>query len=191
MPSFPSLAHDILDFWLGPLPHAARPEWFRKDPAFDAAIRARFGDAIESALAGSLSGWGPDPRASLARVVLLDQFTRNAFRDTPRAFAGDREALLTATTVVDAGLDRALDGFERWFLYMPFQHAESLPMQERSVALFGELGRESGDPGLLEWAQKHEVIIRRFGRFPHRNEILGRASTPAEIEFLREPGSRF
>jgi len=191
MPSFPSLARDILEFWFGPLPHANRAEWFRKDPAFDAMIRERFGDALESALAGSSSGWRADPRTSLAHVVLLDQFTRNAFRDTPGAFAGDREALLTATTVVDAGLDRELDIFERWFLYMPFQHAEALPMQERSVALFTELARESGDPGLLEWAEKHELIIRRFGRFPHRNAILGRPSTPAEIEFLRQPGSKF
>ena len=185
------LAREILDFWFGPAPHAARAEWFRKDPAFDATIRARFGAAIEAALAGAYGDWRAEPRGALARVLLLDQFTRNVFRDTPRAFAGDARALATAIGVVDAGLDRALDRYERWFLYLPFEHAEDAAMQERSLALFGALARDTGDRAPLEWAEKHAAIVRRFGRYPHRNAILGRASTPEEIAFLQEPGSRF
>jgi len=185
------LSHEILEFWFGPPPHATRAEWFRKDPAFDAAIRARFGDALEAALAGKAHVTDDDVHDSLAHVVLLDQFTRNVFRDTPRAFAGDRQALETAVAVVDAGRDAALDRFERWFLYMPFQHAENPAVQQRSIALFTRLADEAVDPTLLGWAEKHAAIIRRFGRFPHRNAILGRASTPEEIAFLGEPGSRF
>jgi len=188
----PPLSPDqVLDFWFGPLPHAERAVWFRKDPAFDAEIRSRFGTAIEAALSGAFADWSATPRGALARVLLLDQFTRNAFRDTPRAFAGDTLALATATAAIDAGEDRALDRYERWFLYMPFEHAEDRAVQERSLALFGGLTAETGVPGNLEWAQKHAAIVRRFGRFPHRNEILGRASTPEELAFLREPGSRF
>jgi uncharacterized protein (DUF924 family) len=185
------LARDILDFWFGPLPHAARAEWFRKDPAFDATIRTRFGDAIEAALGGAYCDWRGNPHGALAHVLLLDQFTRNAYRDTPRAFAGDPEALGTAISIVDAGLDRGFDAHERWFLYMPFEHAEDPAMQQRSIALFTRLKDETGDAALLEWAEKHAAIVRRFGRYPHRNAILGRASTPDEIAFLQEPGSRF
>jgi uncharacterized protein (DUF924 family) len=187
----PPLAREILDFWFGPAPRAARAEWFRKDPAFDAMIAARFGAAVEAALAGAFHDWRAEPRSALARVLLLDQFTRNAFRDTPRAFAGDGEALATAIGVVESGLDRGLDTFERWFLYLPFEHAEDLAMQERSLALFARLARDSGDPAPFEWAEKHAAVVRRFGRYPHRNAILGRNSTPEEIVFLQESGSRF
>jgi uncharacterized protein (DUF924 family) len=187
----PPLAREILDFWFGPLPHAARAEWFRKDPAFDAAIAARFGADVEAALLGAFRDWHSDARPALARVLLLDQFTRNVFRDTPRAFAGDDEALAAASAVVDAGLDRTLDAFERWFLYLPFEHAESAAMQQRSLELFTRLADDTGDRSPLEWAEKHAAIVRRFGRYPHRNAILGRVSTPEEIAFLQEPGSRF
>ena len=185
------LARAILDFWFGPPPHAARGEWFRKDVAFDASIRARFGVAIESAMGGAFREWQSEAGAALARVLLLDQFTRNAFRDTPRAFAGDGEALATAIAIVDAGLDRKLDRFERSFAYLPFEHAEDPAMQERSIALFGALARDTGDRAPLDWAEKHAVIVRRFGRYPHRNAILGRASTPEEIAFLQQQGSSF
>jgi uncharacterized protein (DUF924 family) len=187
----PPLAREILDFWFGPLPHAPRGEWFRKDAAFDATIRDRFGLAIDSALGGGFREWTSDVRGGLARVLLLDQFTRNAFRDTARAFAGDADALATATAIVDAGEDRMLDRYERGFVYLPFEHAEDTAMQERSLALFGALAQETGDRVPLEWAEKHAVIVRRFGRYPHRNAILGRASTPEEIVFLQEPGSSF
>jgi uncharacterized protein (DUF924 family) len=185
------LAQQVLDFWFGPAPHAARGEWFRKDPAFDAAIRARFGDAVEAAIAGAHGDWAETPHGALARVLLLDQFTRNIYRDTPRAFAGDALALATAAGAIDAGLDRSLDRFERSFLYLPFEHAEDGAMQERSLALFSRLAQETGETSALEWAEKHAAIVRRFGRYPHRNEILGRASTAEEIAFLQEPGSRF
>ena len=184
-------SRELLDFWFGPPPHAARAEWFGKDPAFDAAIRARFGEAIEGVLAGAMPPPDGDVRDVLAHVVLLDQFTRNAFRDTPRAFAGDALALAAAIAVVDAGHDALLDRYERLFLYLPFEHAEDLPTVELSVALFRRLADEDGDPGQLEWAEKHAAIIRRFGRYPHRNGILGRVSTPEEIAFLKAPGSRF
>jgi uncharacterized protein (DUF924 family) len=183
-------SRELLEFWFGPPPHATRAEWFKKDPAFDATIRSRFGNAIEAALAGATPPPSDDLYDALAHVVLLDQFTRNAFRDTPRAFAGDAQALATAIAVVDAGGDVLLDRFERLFLYLPFEHAEDLAMQQRSLELFRRLADE-GDPGQLEWAEKHAAIIRRFGRYPHRNAILGRASTPEEIAFLGQPGSRF
>ena len=191
MMTAPLAQDEVLAFWFGSAPHAARAAWFRKDPAFDAEIRSRFGAAIEAALAGGYRDWTATPRGSLARVLLLDQFTRNAFRDTLRAFAGDTQALATAQAAVDAGQDRALDRHERTFLYLPFEHAEDSIVQERSLALFRALAAEMGEPGNLEWAEKHAAIIRRFGRYPHRNAILGRASTPEEIAFLREPGSSF
>ena len=187
----PPLARDILEFWFGPAPHAERSEWFRKDPTYDATIRERFGATLEAALSGALRDWRADTHAALAHVLLLDQFTRNAFRDTPRAFAGDGEALLTANAIVDAGLDRMLDRYKRWFLYMPFEHSENPATQEQSIALFTRLAADSGDPAPLAWAEKHAAIVRRFGRYPHRNEILGRKSTPDEIAFLQQPGSRF
>jgi uncharacterized protein (DUF924 family) len=181
----------VLEFWFGPTPHAVRDLWFRKDAAVDAEIRSRFGDAIEAALGGAFRDWTATPHGTLARILLLDQFTRNAFRDTPRAFAGDAAALSMATSAVDAGDDRALDRYERWFLYMPFEHAEDTIAMERSLALFTALAADTGERSPLEWAEKHAVVVRRFGRYPHRNAILGRASTPEEIAFLKEPGSRF
>ncbi len=189
------LARAILDFWFAP---PGTPEhghtralWFTKRDDTDAEIRTRFAALIEAALAGELDAWADaGPRAALARILLLDQFTRNAFRDTPRAFAGDAKALSAATRLVDAGDDRALSLHERWFAYLPFEHAESLAAQDRSVALF----RQLADDGLaepLDWAIRHRDVIVRFGRYPHRNAILGRASTADEAAFLQQPGSRF
>lgn len=187
------LAGDILAFWFGsgkPGPDPAS-RWFGKDPSFDAEIRARYGNAIEAALAGAHEAWSGTPRGALARILLLDQFTRNVFRDTPRAFAGDARALAAAESAVARGFDRALDPVQRGFVYLPFEHAEDAAMQHRSLALFGALARETGDDTLLVWARKHADVIFRFGRYPHRNAILGRASTPEEVAFLAEPGSRF
>jgi uncharacterized protein (DUF924 family) len=184
------LADDILDFWLG-AGTSARDEWFRKDPAFDAAIRTHFGETVEAALGGGYAQWTAEPRGALALVLLLDQFTRNLFRGTPRMFAGDARALAIADAAVAAGQDRALGSFERWFLYMPFEHAEDLGAQEQSIALFSRLAEETGIESPLEWAEKHAAVVRRFGRYPHRNAILGRASTPEEITFLALPGSSF
>lgn len=185
----------VLDFWFGapgsPAHGTTRPEWFRKDAAFDDEIRRRFDTGIAIALAGGFGEWCLEARGALARVLLLDQFTRNVFRDTPRAFAGDERALATADDAIARGLDRQLDGHGRWFLYLPFEHAESVAAQERSLVLFGELARETGNDAPLEWARKHAEVIFRFGRYPHRNAILGRASTPEEVDFLSQPGSRF
>lgn len=185
---------EVIDYWFG-APGSAehgttRALWFTKSESTDAEIRARFGATVEAALRGELDRWGEDLRGALALIVLLDQFTRNIFRDTPRAFAGDAAALSLAQRLVDAGLDRQLSLRERWFAYMPFEHAESLPMQERAVELFRQLAAD-GLPEPLDWAVKHRDVIARFGRFPHRNAVLGRVSSPEEAAFLREPGSRF
>jgi uncharacterized protein (DUF924 family) len=182
---------DVLAFWFGAPPHTERGAWFRKDAAFDAAIRERFGDALARGLAGAFGEWCGEPRGALARVVLLDQFTRNAFRDTPRAFAGDARALATADDAIRRGFDASLDRYERWFLYIPYEHSEDLAMQRRALELFGALARDERLDGPLRYAKRHAEIIERFGRFPHRNAILGRESTPEEIAFLREPGSSF
>lgn len=185
----------VLDFWFRPAgePHGSyRPEWFRKDDAFDAAIRERFGAAVEVALAGT-PGEEAD-EALLARILLLDQFTRNIFRGTPRAFAGDAQALQIAESLVADGRDKNLTPWQRWFAYLPFEHGESLLDQERSVALFSALAREMQHEAFdsaRDYALRHREVIARFGRFPHRNAILGRASTTEEIQFLKLPGSSF
>jgi uncharacterized protein (DUF924 family) len=181
---------EILDFWFGVDAVAPRDFWFSKSERVDTEIRSRFGAAVEAALAGSLDGWAETQEGSLALILLLDQFTRNIFRGTPRSFAGDEAALGLAKRMVQSGVDRRFDVLRRWFIYLPFEHSERLDDQYESLRLFGELAQE-GEPGPLEWARKHFDVIRRFGRFPHRNEILGRACTPAEEDFLLQPGSRF
>jgi uncharacterized protein (DUF924 family) len=186
---------EILEFWFG-APGTSeygtvRDVWFRKEAAFDATIASRFGARVAQELAGIRIDDSATPRGALARVLLLDQFTRNIYRDTAAAFAGDASALAISDSAVAAGADRALTAVERWFLYMPFEHAEALAAQNRSIELFTRLRDETGLSDPLAWAEKHAQVIRRFGRYPHRNDILGRPSTAAEIEFLAEPGSRF
>jgi uncharacterized protein (DUF924 family) len=189
-----ALQDEILDFWFGSRGSSrygeSRAEWFRKDSVFDAEIRARFGAAIETALTGGFADWTA-PRSALARVLLLDQFTRNSFRDSPRAFAGDPLALATADAAIARDDDRAVIPVERQFLYLPFAHAEDPAAQERSIALHTRLRDETGLADPLLWAEKHAAVIRLFGRYPHRNAMLGRESTPEEIAFLATPGSRF
>jgi uncharacterized protein (DUF924 family) len=186
---------DILDFWFGPpgSPQRGRPRqvWFRKNAEFDAEIRRRFLDEHEAALAGLRGDWEATPHASLALVVTLDQFPRNMFRDTPRSFAADQAALGVARRMVDNGFDILLRPIERCFVYLPFEHSEDLAAQRRSLALFEGLRFSSDSIGNIDYARRHYEIIARFGRFPHRNAILGRASTPEETEFLRQPGSGF
>ena len=189
-------AIEVLDFWFGrpdePCHLQTRPEWFRKDAAFDAAIRERFGALIEAALCGEIDGWAAAPRSALAQIVVLDQFTRNAFRDRARMYDGDARALAAARALCAGGQDQTLPGVMRQFVYLPFEHAESLADQQASMAHFAQLGRdEPALAGLLEWAQKHLDIVARFDRFPHRNAILGRPCTPEEAEFLKQPGSGF
>lgn len=194
----PAEAQAVLDFWFLPAgaPGHDRPraEWFRKDAAFDEAIRARFGELVEAALGGSLADWGDSAAAGLARILLLDQFTRNLFRGEARAFAGDAAALALAEAMVGSGRDKNLPPLRRWFVFMPFEHSESLLDQERSVALFAGLRREGQAPAFesaYDYALRHREIVERFGRFPHRNAALGRTSTAGEIEFLKQPGSSF
>lgn len=189
-------AQDVLDFWFLPPDNRdygqARGEWFRKDDAFDAHIRARFGTLIDAAIEGGLRAWEATPHGALARLIVLDQFTRNVYRGTPRAFAGDARALALAVALTQAAQDRLLPPMLRAFAYLPFEHAEDLAMQARAVELFQLLSQaQPGFDGMLDYAERHQEVIARFGRFPHRNAILGRASTPQEVEFLRQPGSSF
>jgi len=186
-------AQAVLDFWFGAPPHAqARAEWFVKNPAFDDEIRQRFAAAIDAACAGALQDWDAAPPSALARILLLDQFTRNVHRGTARAFAGDALALAAARRMVAAGEDEALPPMQRSFVYLPFEHAEDLAMQDEAVRLFERLAsREAGFETMLDYAVRHRVVIERFGRFPHRNAILGRVSTPEEAAFLEQPGSSF
>ena len=184
---------DVLAFWFGDPPSAqARGEWFRKDTAFDALVLQRFGAALELALGGGLRHWDAEPAGALARIVVLDQFTRNAYRGTARAFAGDTLALAAARELVRGGGDQLLPPLQRWFAYLPFEHAEDPGAQALSLALFNALAAQ--DPGAEDarvWAVKHHAVVQRFGRFPHRNALLGRLSTAEEEAFLREPGSSF
>jgi uncharacterized protein (DUF924 family) len=185
-------ALEVLDFWFGSTGQRRR-EWFVKDPAFDAAITQRFGTVIEAALRGELSAWPNDgAAAALAQIVVLDQFTRNVFRNTPRAFAGDLRALDAAKAMVAAGQGAALPPLQRAFAYLPFEHAEDLAMQDESVRLFAALAREAPELNdMLDYAHRHRAVIARFGRFAHRNAVLGRESSAEEIAFLQEPGSSF
>ena len=194
--AIPADAQAVLDFWFGqpgdPDHGTMRELWFRKSDATDQAIRERFGSLIEQALRGELEGWAAQPQSALAQIVLLDQFTRNSFRDTPRAFAGDRRALAAAMAMVGTRQDEALQPMQRLFIYLPFEHAEGIAMQEESMRLFTRLA--TGTPALqtlIDYAQRHHDVIARFGRFPHRNAILGRQSSAEELEFLKQPGSRF
>jgi uncharacterized protein (DUF924 family) len=189
-------AAEVLDFWFGQpgQPHhlQTRPEWFRKDDAFDALIASRFGALIDAAVRGELAAWASQPLSALAQIVVLDQFTRNTRRGTAGMFAGDAQALATARALVARGDDLRLAGVQRQFVYLPFEHSEALADQADCLRLFAHLGRdEPALAGLLEWAQKHYDIVARFGRFPHRNAALGRASSAAEAQFLTQPGSGF
>ena len=187
-------AQAVLDFWFGipgsPEHGSDRPEWFRKDAAFDARIRERFGTLIAAVLGGAR--FGAAAPETLAAIVVLDQFTRNVHRDTPLAFAGDTQALALAQAMTARGADHGLPVLQRSFVYLPFEHAEDPALQDRSVRSFEALAAAA--PAMrerLDYALRHRDVIRRFGRFPHRNQILGRASTPEEIAFLSQPGSRF
>lgn len=171
---------EVLEFWF-----ADPSRWWRKDPAFDDEIRARFEALHEEIDRGEHEDWCAAPRGALAYVIVLDQFSRNMFRGTARMFASDARALAAARAAIGRGDDRQLAPAEQTFLYMPFMHSEDLADQERAVELFRAHGDEAS------YAVRHRDIIRRFGRFPHRNELLGRASTPEELAFLTEPGSSF
>ena len=169
----------IVAFWRD----AGPDRWFTRDPAFDARFRDRVLDLHEQAAAGALDAWVEPADSALALVLLLDQFPRNAFRGSARMYATDARARAAATRIVDAGVDRSIDAELRLFCYLPFAHSEDLADQMRSVALMRTLGAEA-----LAHAEGHRDIIRRFGRFPHRNALLGRATTPDELAFLDNGG---
>ena len=171
---------DVLDFWF----KRERKAWFEKNPQFDTEIRHRFLPLYEEL--ALKKDWLGDPRDCLARIIVLDQFPRNMFRGSARAFASDHLARESALVILDKGWDKGLSADERTFAYLPFEHSESLADQEKCCELMKPLDEEQH-----RYAVRHREIIARFGRFPHRNAALGRASTPEEIEFLKQPGSGF
>ncbi|CAN5179232.1 DUF924 family protein [soil metagenome] len=191
----PSKPREILDFWFGREDEPGYGEfknvWFQKDEDFDREVQTRFREDYERAANGELDGWRDEARSALALVILLDQFPRNMFRGDGRTHATDAKALETAEYAIDRALDRELPAFQRMFLYMPFMHSEDVETQRRSVELFERLAAEDGAPDLTSYAVGHRDIVERFGRFPHRNAILGRETTPEEAEFLTQPGSSF
>ena len=174
----------VLDFWFDP---ANRKRWFTPAPAFDAECVRRFQPLVEAADRGELAGWQDTPEGALALAILLDQLPRNIGRGTPRMYAYDAKARAVAKAAVERGFDRQVPPDRRLFLYLPFEHSEDLADQERSVELTATLG----DAEQLDYAVRHRDIVARFGRFPHRNAILGRPSTEEEIAFLKTPGSSF
>ena len=188
-------AGEILAFWFGrpgePGYLEPREAWFKKDEAFDESIRAGFMVDYERAAAGEYDEITPTPLGALAVTIALDQFPRNMFRGSPRMYATDARALETARTAIERGLDARLSVVERKFLYLPFEHSEDIEDQRRCLALMEAIEDDPGKEMSVEWARKHLVIIECFGRFPHRNAILARSSTPAEIAFLEEPDSSF
>ena len=179
-----NMIEEVLTFWF----EENGPErWWTSDPQFDAAIRSRFGALRDQAVRGELHGWRDTPEGRLAEIIVLDQFSRNLYREDPRAFAADAMALALAQEAVRIGADQAVPPVQRQFFYMPYQHSESPRIHEIAVQLFESLD----DPESLDFERRHKAIIDRFGRYPHRNRVLGRSSTPEEIAFLREPGSSF
>jgi uncharacterized protein (DUF924 family) len=175
---------DVLSFWFDGNPSEFRKAWFQKDSAFDATC-ARFADALRDAKAGILDHWTETPRGTLALIVLLDQFSRNLYRDSPEAFAADAKARGIARTAIDCGFDRVLEPLERMFIYLPFEHSEDLHDQDGSVRLFHTLREALGEEA-VHHADDHRDVIRRFGRFPHRNAVLGRVSKPDELDYLAQ-----
>lgn len=186
-------AQQVLDYWFGPRESWGRfrPQWFGGGPEVDAEIASRFAAVHAQACAGACDDWQDAPLGALALVVVLDQFSRNLGRGTAAAFAADEAARVVADAAIARGFDEALVPLHRWFLYLPFEHAEDLAAQQRAVALFRALPDHEGKANGVDYAVRHHDVIARFGRFPHRNAILGRASTPEETRWLAEGGDRF
>jgi uncharacterized protein (DUF924 family) len=194
---------DVLDFWFGEVNELGcsspehRKRWWTKSDAFDEAIKSHFLDDYEAIVAGDREAWRHTARGALAYVIVLDQFSRNIFRGTPQMFAADELAREVCCEGLDAGFDSDLSFDERVFFYLPLEHGEDVANQQRCLELFNRLVDWAPEPlegdakYYLNFAQRHKAIIEQFGRYPHRNEILGRASTPEEAEFLNKPGSSF
>jgi len=176
----------ILEFWFGPAPGEKRDIWFERSDAFDAELRTRFGDVHDRASVGECDHWADTPKGALALIVLLDQVSRNLYRGDARAFAADGKALEIADAAIERGWDRKFTEAEQIFFYLPHEHSEDLEVQKRSVELFSQT---------VDWDQKfaaaHYRLIERFGRFPHRNAVLGRENTPEEEEYLNQPREGF
>jgi uncharacterized protein (DUF924 family) len=199
----PSGFAPVLQLWFGDVDALGRSDerhsrrWFMKDDAFDREVADRFGATYADVRAGIREAWRDDPHGRVAYVIVLDQFPRNMFRGTARMCEGDRQALAAAMEGVARGHDQDLTANERSFLYMPYMHSEDLAVQERSVALFTALAAGAPAPlraslqANVRYAEEHRDVIARYGRFPHRNALLGRESTPAEIAFIAQPGSGF
>jgi uncharacterized protein (DUF924 family) len=193
----------ILDFWFGKLtddtqyPKEHAKMWFMKSEQTDRLIHQNFEIDLQKAAQNKLDSWKETAKGALALVLLLDQFSRNIYRDTPKSFAQDSKALETALEAIHKGLDKKVRPIQRVFFYLPFEHSEDLEMQKQSVALCNDLVKtappelEKVCTSFKDYALHHFEIIQKFGRFPHRNKILGRPSTPEEIEFLKQPGSSF
>ncbi|MBT9568244.1 MAG: DUF924 domain-containing protein [Thiobacillus sp.] len=193
----------VLDFWFGPpgpaTEIAARQGklWFGKSEANDRTVAEQFSDTLVAATAGHLDHWADTPAGRLALVIVFDQFPHHIHRDRPQAFATDSQALALTLAALASGEDAQLTPIERVFLYLPLEHAESDEMQALSVSLYERLAADAADEeralfaDFLKYAHSHRDVVARFGRYPHRNEILGRPSTPDEVEFLKQPGSRF
>lgn len=202
-PSLSREAESVLIFWFGAgtddiaIAQSQRKLWWSKDAAVDADMRERFTGLVSAAATGGHDDWAVTPRGQLALILLFDQFPRNIHRDTPQAFAYDARALQLALDLIASGGHCNLRRIERVFCYLPLEHTESIEMQMRSVELFSALAADVPEQqrdtfkGYVEYAIRHRDVIARFGRFPHRNRILGRASTPEEIDFLKQPGSSF
>ncbi len=190
-----SQANEILDFWFGKPDDAdygkSRKVWFIKNPEFDQEVRSRFLKDYQQAAAGELDDWKTSPQGCLALIILLDQFPRNIFRGQPQAFATDPQALVYAQHAVAQGFDKQLLPIQRQFIYLPFEHSENLEHQRQCIELFSMLKDHPECSSGVDYAHRHHKVIERFGRFPHRNEILGRETTPEEAEFLKQPGSSF
>lgn len=189
---------EILGFWFGSGSQDTGAEsgkrraiWFKQDIKFDQTIQTRFKQDYEQVAAGKLDHWKASPQGCLALVLLLDQFPRNMFRGDPQAFATGSQALSVAQHAIAQSFDQQLLPVQRWFIYLPFEHSENLEHQHRAVELFRQLGDDPDSLDVLSYAIRHRDVIQRFGRFPHRNKILGRATTPEEAEFLKQPGSSF
>jgi uncharacterized protein (DUF924 family) len=181
--------NEILDFWFEGDGLVRRKKWFEKDPDFDAECAA-FTARIRDARAGHFDHWAETPQGGLALIVLMDQLSRNVFRGSAESFAADSRALAIARGMVDNGFDTALTPFERMFVYLPFEHAETIKDQDESIRLL-ELLRDALGADSMDYAYRHRDVIRQFGRFPHRNAVLGRVNTPAETEYLAQPGAGF
>jgi uncharacterized protein (DUF924 family) len=190
-----SQAKEILDFWFGnpDEPDFGKPRkfWFTKNSEFDQQIRNRFLSDYQQAAASQLDDWKMTPQSCLALIILLDQFPRNMFRNQPQAFATDSQALMYAQYAVTCGFDKQLLPIQRWFIYLPFEHSENLAHQRQCLELLQQLQDYPEMADGINYAVKHLEVIERFGRFPHRNKILGRETTPEESEFLKQPGSSF